>query len=151
MSHRLFDRVGLLVLVASAASCGSSMPPVEEPPDDPCATPDQIDGLRLNQIQVVGSHNSYRRRTYEPIFQLLKSLAASLPPEANPDSLDYDHLPLPEQKLEGFAAIDRTVELCGLGTALIEPAGVMHDDWLPGFRFLAGADLDVGDPRPDGV
>src|SRR4029450_3245666 len=81
----------------SAASCGSSMPPVDEPPDDACATPDQIDGLRLNQIQVVGSHNSYRRRTYEPIFQVIKSLAASLPPEANPDSLDYDHLPLPEQ------------------------------------------------------
>src|SRR5262245_44647601 len=97
MSHRL---VALLLVASAAASCGSSMPPVEEPPDDPCATPDQIDGLRLNQIQVVGSHNSYRRRTYEPIFQLVKSLAASLPDDLSPDSLDYDHLPLPQQLVD---------------------------------------------------
>ena len=52
------------------------------PPDAPCATAAEIDGLRLNQLQVVGSHNSYRRRTYRAALHLRPEPAASLPPES---------------------------------------------------------------------
>jgi hypothetical protein len=97
--------VGVL-LVAALTSCGSDAPPVMEEPDAPCATAEEIDGLRLNQIQVVGSHNSYRRKTYPPIFAFIESLAASLPEGVSAASLDYDHLPLPEQlesyRMRGF-------------------------------------------------
>jgi hypothetical protein len=85
--------VGLALLVA-CAGCGDD--PVPEP-DAPCATAEEIDGLRLNQIQVVGSHNSYRRRTYGPLLTYIRSLAALLPEGLSAESLDYDHVPLPEQ------------------------------------------------------
>jgi len=91
-----------LVVVAAGGACGSDPPPEE--PDAPCATPAEIDGLRLNQIQVVGSHNSYRRRTYAPLFAFIQGL--TLPEGLTADSLDYDHLPLPEQldryRMRGF-------------------------------------------------
>jgi len=86
-----------LALLAACAACGND--PVGDPPDGPCATADEIDGLRLNQIQVVGSHNSYRRHTYAPIFAFLKGISA-LAGDLDPAGLDYDHLPLPEQLVD---------------------------------------------------
>ena len=53
------------------------------------------DSLRMNEIQVIGSHNSYRRRTYQPIFDLLNSFTGAT--ALDPSELDYDHLPLDEQ------------------------------------------------------
>jgi hypothetical protein len=94
MMRRLVG-VGLSLVVAGGA-CDTD-PPME--PDAPCATAEEIEGLRLNQIQVVASHNSYRRRTYAPIFAFIQTLA--LPEGLSAASLDYDHLPLPEQ-LDGY-------------------------------------------------
>jgi hypothetical protein len=89
-------------MVVAGGACGTD--PVPEPPDAPCATAAEIDGLRLNQIQVVGSHNSYRRRTYPPLFAFIQGL--TLPEGLSAASLDYDHLPLPEQldryRMRGF-------------------------------------------------
>lgn len=48
--------------------------------------------LRLNHLQVIGSHNSYHRRTPDDVFELLHTFDAGL---AN--TLDYDHPPLAEQ------------------------------------------------------
>jgi calcium-dependent phosphoinositide phospholipase C len=104
----LMDRrvAGLaLLVVLPTSACGSSP---DEPPDDPCAPAAEIDGLRINQLQVVGSHNSYRRRTYPPLFALIQTLAAAAGPELDPASLDYDHLPIPQQ-LEDYRM--RAVEL----------------------------------------
>jgi len=57
-----------------------------------------IDSLKINQLQSIGSHNSYRRKTFQPIFDLFATLSQSiLPEEFNTASWDYDHLPLPEQ------------------------------------------------------
>src|SRR5262245_38316957 len=91
MGRRL---AGLAFLVLAGAGCDDWVP---EPPDLPCATDAEIAGLRINQLQVVGSHNSYRRHTYPPIFIFIASIASSLPADADPASLDYDHLPLPDQ------------------------------------------------------
>src|SRR5262245_46615448 len=78
-----------------------------EAPDAPCATAAEIAGLRLNQLQVVGSHTSYRRHTYQPIFTFVQSLAASLPEEFDPAAWDYDHLPLPQQLVDyGMRALE---------------------------------------------
>lgn len=57
----------------------------------------EADALRINQMQVIGSHNSYRLKTYEPIFNALQGIAALLPAGYNPDELDYTHLPLDRQ------------------------------------------------------
>jgi hypothetical protein len=83
---------GVALLVGGTGCDGE-----DEPPDAPCATAAEIEGLRLNQLQVVGSHNSYRRHTYQPIFDFVQGLASSLPPEFDPRGWDYDHLPLSEQ------------------------------------------------------
>lgn len=55
------------------------------------------DSLRINQLQVIGSHNSYRLKTYQPIFDYVQNLKPLLPASLNPDGWDYTHLPLEEQ------------------------------------------------------
>ena len=49
--------------------------------------------LRVNQIQLIASHNSYRQMTTDTVFSFLLSVAqqVALPPEYDPTALDYDH------------------------------------------------------------
>ncbi len=56
-----------------------------------------VEDLKINQIQVIASHNSYRKRTYPPLLDYLKGLTAILPASLNPESWDYDHPPFNEQ------------------------------------------------------
>ncbi len=56
-----------------------------------------VDKLPINQLQVIGSHNSYRKRTDPLILGFLYQNAQILPPDFNPDFWDYEHLPLDEQ------------------------------------------------------
>lgn len=53
--------------------------------------------LKLNQIQVIGSHNSYHKRDTLPIFEWLLTIKSLLPPEDDPNELDYTHLPFDQQ------------------------------------------------------
>jgi hypothetical protein len=55
-----------------------------------CTTP--IDRVRINQVQVVGTHNSYHLRAHP---SLLKLVGQRSPETAQ--GLDYSHRPLPEQ------------------------------------------------------
>jgi len=48
--------------------------------------------LRLNQIQTIGTHNSYR---LTPPPEILSMIRLALPDAA--DALDYSHLPIPQQ------------------------------------------------------
>ncbi len=57
----------------------------------------EIESLRLNQIQIIASHNSYRIRTYEPLLQFVQSIASSLPAEYDPAGWDYTHPPFEDQ------------------------------------------------------
>jgi hypothetical protein len=103
-------RAGIVFIVTSivaACRCSGSAGP---PSDAPCATPEEIASLRLNQVQIVGSHNSYRRLTYKPIFDLIQSFGATAPEEINASSWDYDHLPLAEQMTDyGMRALELDV------------------------------------------
>ncbi len=53
--------------------------------------------LRLNQVQVIASHNSYHKRDTQPIFDWLLQIRSLLPAEYDPNDLDYSHLPFAEQ------------------------------------------------------
>lgn len=53
--------------------------------------------LRINQLQIIASHNSYRLKTYQPIFDYLVGIQNLLPAEYNPNDLDYTHLPIDVQ------------------------------------------------------
>ncbi len=57
-----------------------------------CSTPSPTAGIRLNQIQVIGTHNSYHLRGHDSLLALI----AQVKPSARQE-LDYDHRPLPEQ------------------------------------------------------
>ena len=60
---------------------------------------DSMDLLKLNEIQVIASHNSYRLHTdqdlYDRVQQLYSTGALSAIP--NPNGWDYSHLPIKEQ------------------------------------------------------
>jgi hypothetical protein len=72
--------------------------------------------LRLNQIQVIGSHNSYHVRPQEPLWSALQGFDAALAA-----SLEYEHRPLPEQ----FASQGvRQIEL----DVFADPAGGLFDE-----------------------
>lgn len=60
-----------------------------------CTTPSPTAGVRLNQIQVIGTHNSYHLRGHESLLTLI----AQVKPDARRE-LDYTHRPLPEQLAE---------------------------------------------------
>jgi len=55
---------------------------------------ESLDPLKINQIQTLGSHNSYHKRANKPVLNFLKGLAFALPKEYNPKDLDYAHEPL---------------------------------------------------------
>lgn len=67
------------------------------------ATTDEIPGsenLRMNEIQVIGSHNSYHARPDEPLFTQVKAV---YPAAAE---WDYDHPPLDEQLDHGVRSFE---------------------------------------------
>jgi len=140
--------VALVAVLASACSSGSghsSGPSAHTATTLPSYRLD--DTLRLDQVQVLGSHNSYHGRPYAPV---LAALYKSTPGLAQ--SLDYAHAPLPKQ----FALGVRQIEL----DAWSDPAGgkyakpsfpiaqgvkipnnpVMN---APGYKIIHQADVDT--------
>ena len=63
------------------------------------------DSLRLNQLQVIGTHNSYRVRTPAALWHRIQQLPVL--PGGKPRDLDYSHASLPEQ----FKASIRSIKL----------------------------------------
>lgn len=58
----------------------------------------ELSNVRLNEIQVIGSHNSYRLRTYQPLLSILQLFTSFLPEEDDPlNEWEYNHVPLEEQ------------------------------------------------------
>ena len=55
---------------------------------------EHINSLKINQIQTIGSHNSYHLRANKFVLNFLKGLAPIVPKEYNPKDLDYAHEPL---------------------------------------------------------
>jgi len=57
----------------------------------------QAQELRLNQIQIIASHNSYKKRPPEKEIKFLQKFSKQLGKENNPIALDYGHLPFDSQ------------------------------------------------------
>jgi len=57
------------------------------------------DNLKINQIQIIASHNSYHMRTDAAVLRFLNGLYKMhiLPADQNPQWIDYNHAPLTEQ------------------------------------------------------
>ena len=77
------------------------------------------DQLRLNDAQVLGSHNSYHVIQPPEVMELLRLFSPELA-----DSLEYSHLPLPEQFTDqGIRQIELDVFADREGGLYADPAG----------------------------
>ncbi len=103
--------------------------------------------LRLNQVQSLGTHNSYHGPTTPEILDVLRGLDP-----ASADSLEYSHPPLPDQfENEGIRQIELDVFADPAGglyskrpalTALGLPNPTPPELLQPGFKVLHIQDVD---------
>lgn len=140
----------LVIAVLLLAGCAT-------PGSDECAevTDENIgECVHLNQLQVLGTHNSYH---IQPPSELMEVLRAHDPTWG--ENLEYTHRPLTEQldslgirqiELDVFAdpegghfARPAGHQLAGLGSALDDPA--MHE---PGYKVLHVQDIDYRSTCP---
>ena len=139
------------VCVALAATaCSSSGGHNGSAPASPTTTAPAYrldDTLRLDQVQVLGSHNSYHGRPYP---QVLAALYKSNPALAR--TLDYAHAPLPKQFDIGVRQIELDVWYDPRGGKYARPSfpiqegvripnnPVMNE---PGYKIIHQSDLDT--------
>lgn len=142
---------------AGAAPAGDTAPAADRPAID------RVDGdqpygdalhdwlndgcLRLNHLQVIGTHNSYH---VEPQPTLLAAIAAEDPLVAA--SFEYTHRPLAEQlgalgvrqvELDVFADPDGGLYAVPLGPLLLGELPTIHPElFAPGLKVLHVQDLD---------
>lgn len=104
---RLFTSIFLLFILSSCKKENdvSIILPLDE-------TTEQ---LPINKIQIIGSHNSYRRLTDHDILGFLKTLGGFLPDEYSPKSWEYDHKPLPYQLDLGLRSFELDIYYDPLG------------------------------------
>lgn len=127
----------MLLAILLAAACGGSKPSMDET-------------VRMNQIQVLGSHNSYHVGLPDDVFQLVHAFSAS-----SADALDYHHPPLRQQLgKEGARQLELDVYADPRGglfanrhinVALAKPkpiaSGILELD-QPGFKVMHEAEID---------
>ena len=113
------------------------------------------DSLRINQMTVVASHNSYHKKTDSVVFVFLTNLytLGILPSSYNPAEIDYIHLPLTQQLNEyGIRGLELDVwndpdggnfyNRAGLGLAGYSPDSHLDVLKQPGFKILHIPDFD---------
>lgn len=123
--------------------------------------PSGADDLRLNEVQFIGSHNSYKAKQDDALYNWL-TFGASVAPEiadalGDPRQLNYEHPPLSVQLGRGLRTFELDVfadpeggafsaplldQLLGLGL----PAPVGMDD--PGMKVLHVQDIDYRSTCP---
>lgn len=122
--------------------------------DDPAtACTETVNELKINEIQTLGSHNSYRLAMDTSIFNFLVSVQTLLPANAQPEKLDYTHVPLVEQ-LNDYGMRSFEIDIYHdpdggryynrTGKALVgEPeASNVPELLMPGLKVLHGLDVD---------
>ncbi len=119
-------------------------------------TPRGDDQVRLNQIQLIGSHNSYHVAPPTAILDLLRWAASVAPDVAthlgDPGSLDYTHATIDQQLLRGIRTFELDIYADPTGGRFASPIllGLVggSDPLLPpgldrpGFKILHIADID---------
>ncbi len=93
--------------------------------DDPVADP--MADLRINEIQVIGSHNSYKTQPSDLLQAAVELVYGYLPPDSgveSPNGLVYSHVPLTEQFADqGIRQIELDVWLDPFGSLFAIPFG----------------------------
>ena len=109
----------------------------------------ELPDVRLNQIQVIGTHNSYHIAPAPPVMEALSKRSADMA-----KSLDYTHRPLPEQFTRfGIRQIELDLFADPEGGLYAEPAAlkmapgappVSHPEAMrqPGMKIVHVQDID---------
>lgn len=103
--------------------------------------------LRLNDLQSVGTHNSYKQAISPKLFALLSKNSKRM------SEIDYAHRPLPEQLDDGMRALEIDVAYDPKGGLFANPAGPKLSGEpppegfaaimaKPGFKVLHVQDID---------
>jgi len=109
----------------------------------------QLDDLKINQIQVIGSHNSYKKAILPEVYRYLsKKDSMNLLPR-----IQYEHIPIPEQLDLGLRNLEIDVYADSKGgkyahpkildlvntTIPFDPEGKMKK---PGYKMIHITDID---------
>ncbi|PWS28594.1 hypothetical protein DHW03_01720 [Pedobacter yonginense] len=86
------------------------------------------DDLPINHIQVIGSHNSYKQAINPALFNVIKSQDT-----AAANSLDYEHIPMPEQLDMGLRNLEIDVYADAKGGKYAHPLGFEQVKGQPPF------------------
>ena len=153
MRPRIPVLVGFVALTLTTAACSgggkNASPTTTSTPTTATPAPAYpLDHtLRLDQVQVLGSHNSYHGRPYP---QVLDAFYTSTPALAR--TLDYAHAPLPQQFAIGVRQIELDVWSDPAGGKYAHPSfpiqvGVQIPDNPvmnePGLKVIHQADVDT--------
>lgn len=139
--------VGVMVSCSSGDSQNSSAS-TDEINCDEITSENSDDCLRLNHIQVLGTHNSYKMRPHPELVSQLNEHV-----DGWSKNIDYEHRPLTEQLEElGIRQFELDVFADTTGGLFSEPAGaqLIGDEQFinaaemmePGLKVLHGQDLD---------
>lgn len=146
-------RLKLLTLLASwmlfPISAGAQECFATDSLEGPCAI--QSASLKMNDIQVLGSHNSYKLFIPSPELELIRAYN-----ENSALTLDYNHLPLTEQLNLGMRQLELDIVYDPEGGRFADPLlprqvagspGAVPFDaselQKPGFKVLHSQDIDV--------
>lgn len=80
--------------------------------------PKNAEGIKLNEIQVIGSHNSYKIGIEKPLFDYLLKNKPAL------SGLEYEHIPLSEQLNLGLRSLELDVFYDPKGGYYSDPQGL---------------------------
>ena len=143
--------VAILGALTAASACSSGSKPAATKPTRASGAPAPAyrldDSLRVNQIQVLGSHNSYHASPYPQVLAALRGVNP-----ATAAGLDYAHRPLPAQFDLGVRQIELDVWSDPMGGKYARPTlptslhvplpdpAVMN---APGFKVLHEANIDT--------
>jgi hypothetical protein len=82
------------------------------------------DDLKLNQIQIIGSHNSYKQAIDPKLFRFLQKRDS-----VGMSKIDYEHIGLTDQLNLGLNALEIDVYADAMGGKYAHPKGLA---WVPG-------------------
>lgn len=90
----------ILFLLELGLIVGLSIPVGADPPSKKEAPPSRSSRLKMNQVQVIGTHNSYHQRPPERVLRLMKKV------DRRTEGWDYEHAPLDVQLDRGVRSFE---------------------------------------------
>lgn len=127
----------MITALLAAAAVAASGCDLERPSGAPGCTRKAVDALPMTALQVVGTHNSYKRAITPAEMKLLK---AASPKTA--DSLDYSHPALTEQLEAGARQLELDLVRDPDGGRWARPLGL---------KMAGGGDYDAGPMSAPGL